>query len=107
MSSFLARLKETAHTLDAAGRNKIVRLLVKDTLVDDDSIVIRHSIPVTPAPIAEPVQALEAGANERPGQCYVLRSGRHDALNAKDNFCFDRLISGWRSRSVLDLRHKG
>jgi hypothetical protein len=29
-----------------------------------------------------------------------------DALNAKDNFCFDRLIKGWRSRSVLDLRHK-
>jgi site-specific DNA recombinase len=77
VSSFFARLKETAHTLDAAGRNKIVRLLVKDILVDDDSIVIRHSIPVTPAPIAEPAQPPEAGANERPGQCYALRSGRH------------------------------
>lgn len=79
VSSFFARLKETAHTLDAAGRNKIVRLLVKDILVDDDSIVIRHSIPVTPAPIAEPAQPPEAGANERPGQCYALRSGRHQS----------------------------
>ena len=29
-----------------------------------------------------------------------------DALNAKDNFCFDRLIKGLRSRFVLDLRRK-
>jgi site-specific DNA recombinase len=79
VSSFFARLKETAHTLDAAGRNKIVRLLVKDILVGDDSIVIRHSIPVTPAPSADPVQPPEAGSNEQPGQCYALRSGRHDA----------------------------
>jgi len=79
VSSFFARLKETAHTLDAAGRNKIVRLLVKDILVDDDSIVIRHSIPVTPAPSADPVQPPEAGSNERPEQCYALRSGRHFA----------------------------
>ena len=78
VSSFLARLKETAHTLDTAGRNKIVRLLVKDILVDDDNIVIRHSIPVTPASSAEPAQPPKAGVNEQPEQCYLLRSGRHD-----------------------------
>ena len=26
--------------------------------------------------------------------------------NAKGNFQFDRVITGWRNRPVLDLRHK-
>jgi site-specific DNA recombinase len=77
VSSFFVRLKETAHSLDAAGRNKIVRLLVEDILADDDNILIRHSIPVTPAPSAGLAQPPEAGTNERPAQCYALRSGRH------------------------------
>jgi site-specific DNA recombinase len=77
VSSFFARLKETAHTLDAAGRNKIVRLLVKDILVDDESIIIRHSIPVTSAPSGDEGPSPKAGVSERPEQCYLLRSGRH------------------------------
>jgi site-specific DNA recombinase len=43
VSSFFARLKETAHTLDAAGRNKIVRLLVKDILVGRGTGSIRFT----------------------------------------------------------------
>ena len=39
-------------------------------------------------------------------QVDVRQQRTDDALNAKDNFSFDRLISGWRSRSVFDLRHK-
>ena len=30
----------------------------------------------------------------------------HYALNAKDNFRFERTIVGWRSGDVLDLRRK-
>jgi site-specific DNA recombinase len=45
VTSFLARLRETAQTLDVAERQRIVRLLVKEIIVDDDAIVIRHSIP--------------------------------------------------------------
>ena len=45
VTSFLARLRETAKTLDVAERQRIVQLLVKEILVDDDTIVIRHSIP--------------------------------------------------------------
>ena len=44
VTGFLARLRETAKTLDVAERQRIVRLLVKEILVDDDTIVIRHSI---------------------------------------------------------------
>jgi hypothetical protein len=36
----------------------------------------------------------------------IRQHGAADALNAKDNFCFDRRITDWRSRSVLDLRRK-
>jgi hypothetical protein len=28
------------------------------------------------------------------------------SLNAKDNFRFDRVITGWRGRAVVDLRRK-
>jgi hypothetical protein len=31
---------------------------------------------------------------------------RDYALNAKDNFRFERTIIGWRGRVLLDLRHK-
>src|SRR5918994_7854387 len=46
LASFLKRLRETAESLDIAGRQKILRLLVKEVLVGDDSITIRHSIPI-------------------------------------------------------------
>ena len=38
----------------------------------------------------------------------VREVGRDDALNAKDNFQFERKICGWqRGQGVLDLRRKG
>ena len=46
LASFLKRLRETAESLDIVGRQKILRLLVKEVLVDKDSITIRHSIPI-------------------------------------------------------------
>jgi len=51
LSAFLTRLRTGAQTLDIHERQRIVRLLVKEVLVADDTIVIRHSIPVhTPTP---------------------------------------------------------
>lgn len=49
LSAFLGRMRENAHTLDIAERQRIVRLLVKEVVVASDSITIRHSIP-TPVP---------------------------------------------------------
>ena len=46
LSAFLTRLRASAETLDILERQRIVRLLVKEVLVSDDSIVIRHCIPV-------------------------------------------------------------
>jgi site-specific DNA recombinase len=50
LSSFMARLRSSAQTLDIPERQRIVRLLVKEVLVGDDTITIRHSIPIPTAP---------------------------------------------------------
>jgi Recombinase zinc beta ribbon domain len=57
LTAFLQRLHESAQSLEIADRQKIVRILVKDILVDNDTITIRHSIPShprTPPPGTEP-----------------------------------------------------
>jgi site-specific DNA recombinase len=50
LTSFLARLRTSANTLDVLERQRIVRLVVKEILVDEDTIVIRHCIPVASPP---------------------------------------------------------
>jgi len=133
LTAFLDRLRESADTLDVAERQRIVRLVVKEVLVVDDTIVIRHSIPVpggapdgtertpptagaqraTPAASAQPTTAAAglqpatpAHAQAGSSESYLLRSGRRDAPYAKGNFCFDRVIRGWRGSPMLDVRRK-
>ena len=50
LTAFLARLRTAAETLSVTERQRIVRLVVKDVLIGDDTITIRHSIPVSPDP---------------------------------------------------------
>ena len=76
LASFLKRLRETAESLDIAGRQKILRLLVKEVLVDKDSITIRHSIPIPrdPDDLDKAEDAtLDRSSPASPG--YLLRSG--------------------------------
>ncbi|MEA3451262.1 MAG: recombinase family protein, partial [Bacteroidota bacterium] len=47
IEGFLGRLRNTAKELDVIERQKILRLVVKEILVDKDTIRIKHSIPVT------------------------------------------------------------
>ncbi|MEE8193082.1 MAG: recombinase family protein [Gemmatimonadales bacterium] len=75
LSAFLARLHEAADTLDILERQRIVRLVVKEVLVDDDTIVIRHSIPVSSRPPhggSSPLSRSHDVGNDR---SYLLRSG--------------------------------
>src|ERR1700738_1906659 len=51
LSAFLARLRVAADTLDILERQRLVRLLIKEVLVGDDTIVIRHCIPVPSGPL--------------------------------------------------------
>jgi site-specific DNA recombinase len=64
LESFLSRLQERAQTLSVEERQKVLRLVVKEVQVDDDRIVIRHSIAPTDAD---------------PGSGYRLRGRGHKA----------------------------
>jgi site-specific DNA recombinase len=46
LTAFLTRLRNNAETLDVAERQRIVRLVVKEVLVGENDITIRHSIPI-------------------------------------------------------------
>ena len=75
LTAFLARLRSAAETLSVIERQRIVRLLVKEILVGEDSITIRHSIPIPSAP------PQNGGFEALNGQNYLLCKGRdHTAL---------------------------
>jgi site-specific DNA recombinase len=76
LSGFLERLGEAAKTLDVLQRQRIVRLLVKEVLVADDAIVIRHSIPVTnDVPRSGGPPSASTGRPPATGGSYLLRKG--------------------------------
>jgi site-specific DNA recombinase len=76
LATFLTRLRSSAGALDVLERQRVLRLLVKEILVGDDKIIIRHCIPLPMAP----------GDGQPPGsadpalpttQSYLLRSRSH------------------------------
>src|SRR4051794_4366477 len=70
LSAFLVRLRSAAETLSSIERQKIVRLLVKDILVGEDTITIRHSIPIPSGP------SQNEGSGSSEGRNYLLCKGR-------------------------------
>ena len=71
LEDFLTRMRETADSMNLTDRQKILRLLVKEILVDLETIKIKHSIPVTgPSSGSGPL-----GRPETPS--YLLRSWSH------------------------------
>ncbi len=76
LTAFLTRLRASAETLDIIERQRVVRLLVKEILVSDDRIVIRHSIPLPTRPSGShdpsPIGGYSSSAS---GKSYLLRSG--------------------------------
>ena len=74
LTAFLQRLRMNANTLDVIERQRIVRLLVKEVLAVDDSIIIRHSIPVQHC--GESILPLLDGRGSSADKSYLLRTGR-------------------------------
>jgi site-specific DNA recombinase len=78
LAGFRAKLRARAETLDVRERQQILRLVVKEILVDGDTITLRHSIPIPPADAGTnrvpPSSAGPPGAAPAPD--YLLRSGR-------------------------------
>ena len=74
LTAFLARLRSAAETLSVIERQRIVRLLVKEVLVGEDTITIRHSIPIPSGP------PQNGGSESADGQNYLLCQGRGFSL---------------------------
>jgi len=71
MGNFLGRLCKTAGSMGVIERQKILRLVVKEILIDLETIKIRHSIPLTGT-------SPESGPSESPKiPGYLLRSWSH------------------------------
>lgn len=76
LNGFRKKLRVRAKTLDVRERQQILRLLVKEILVDSDSLTIRHSIPIphaSPVPREpQPSYSTPSGTSQQPG--YLLRT---------------------------------
>ena len=77
LSDFLTRLRTSADTLDVQERQRIARLVIKDILVGDETIVIRHSIPLSSMTPSDDggVQSKSAALPDIGDRSYLLRSG--------------------------------
>src|SRR5208282_2417204 len=76
LTAFLARLRGAAHTLDVIERQRVVRLVVKEVLIGDETITIRHSIPVPSGPPQNGgPPPPRRSQNQSGGQSYLLRKG--------------------------------
>jgi site-specific DNA recombinase len=75
LTAFLARLRGAADTLSINERQRIVRLVVKDVLIGEDTITIRHSIPLQQGP----PQAGCTPPSQTGNSNYLLCKGRADA----------------------------
>jgi len=90
LTTFLGRLRSSADTLDIIERQRVVRLLVKEILVSDDSIVIRHAIllPTGPSGGHQP-SPIVAHSSPALDKSYLLRSGSHDPSPRRRRLCGD------------------
>src|SRR6266700_842457 len=76
LAAFLGRLRSAADTLDVIERQRIVRLVVKDILIGDDTVVIRHCIPIGLVPPPDSGPTTPGRAHDTPeGRSFLLRSG--------------------------------
>jgi site-specific DNA recombinase len=77
LNTFLTRLRSSAGALDVSERQRIMRLLVKEVLVGDDKIIIRHCIPLpNRSGDGPPDGAINTAPPGTEG--YLLRSRSHD-----------------------------
>jgi site-specific DNA recombinase len=85
LTTFRGKLRARAETLDIGQRQQILRLLVKEILISNDTITIRHSLPIGssgsgPAAMTPPDSGMIGTSS---GTGYLLRSGSHQSLAGK------------------------
>ena len=107
MEDFLGRLRKTADSMDVVERQKILRLVVKEILIDLETIKIRHSIPLTG-------NSPDSGTLNNTGvPSYLLRSGSgcHSMRRRCPDHDLPHLRPGpaaanFTARSAQDIRHR-
>jgi len=100
LTAFLGRLRTAAETISITERQRIVRLLVKDVLVGEDTITIRHSIPIPSDP------PRNGGSQSPDGQDYLLCKGRAVATAVKHPADRSGPRTGEARASLLPLRRR-
>ena len=92
LAGFRSKLRVRAEALDIAVRQQILRLLVKEVLVGNDTITLRHSIPIPQSgPGSNGSQVPPSGVTgSRPNPGYLLRSGSRLATAGKPVFALVR-----------------
>jgi site-specific DNA recombinase len=68
MENFLVALQQSAKTLEIVERQKIVRLVVKQIIVNGDTLTIHHSIPIA-----------RSTQESQPSTSYLLCTGSHNS----------------------------
>jgi hypothetical protein len=94
LDGFRRKLRARAKTIDVYERQQILRLLVKEILVDANSLTIRHSLPIPQISSghnnAQPPNSTPSGSSQKTS--YLLRPG--------SNFSSARqLCVGWAGAS--------
>jgi site-specific DNA recombinase len=104
LTGFMERLRSSAETLEITDRQRIVRLLVKDVLVWEDKIVIRHSIPLPRSASGGGPDLSKTGNDDPENESYLLRSGRQERALAHP--LLDR-TEGMLDRLPATIHHLG
>jgi site-specific DNA recombinase len=102
LTAFLTRLRNNAETLDVAERQRIVRLVVKEVLVGENNITIRHSIPIPSG--SPPNGGLPLASDPN----YLLCKGSDDPTLRRALFTRDQLavlLLHWRLQPALDIEN--
>jgi site-specific DNA recombinase len=71
IDNFLFQLRKTADTMEVLERQRVLRLVVKEVLIDDETINIKHSVPFAISSKTD----LSLESAKIPS--YLLRSGSH------------------------------
>src|SRR4029077_10272871 len=97
LTAFLTRLRSAAESLSVMERQQIVRLLVKEILVGEDTITIRHSIPIPSGP------PQNGGSEALNGQNYLLCKGSDQPTTGQSvsALCVRSVAGGQLSSSAI------
>jgi len=101
IDNFLFQLRKTANTMEVLERQKVLRLVVKKVLIDDETINIKHSVPF--AISSKTNLSLESAKIPS----YLLRSGSHNPTLRCPLIPVDErpiLFLHWRSKPALNIQ---